>query len=365
MLHPENKNAGGLGRRSQSSTATALDNNIRPSCKQYIARGDVYERKRIAAAFDVINDPSATLETVRAASATLEEFRRKGQFEMTPSETDFARIAAAIGFSSEQINAAWASYQRTGKFSADFAMSWQALKWADEQRAGDLSASAVLYVRASHADKNGRGFVGVPEIAEQLGTTKPTVHRADERLVKKGLLKWTKERAGQTLSIKVYQLSLPRSSNTTLLLENTKQTRSSNTTLPLRDTRARSPEPGTETTVRSPENELIVSNNNKDDKNFRPACLSRPKDAGEVWEYIYNANDDHPEQETAPLAKYFIELAGDDGDDDEGNRDIDFWLLMNERKGWRGVTDWHVYLRDTFLRGWFPSQKRKAKRRLK
>jgi len=80
---------------------------------------------------------------------------------------------------------------------------------------------------------------------------------------------------------------------------------------------------------------------------------------------MYNAKDDHPEEETAPLKKYFTELAGADEDDAEGERDIAYWLHMNERQGWRGVTDWHVYLRETFLKGWFPSQKRKAKRRPK
>jgi hypothetical protein len=93
--------------------------------------------------------------------------------------------------------------------------------------------------------------------------------------------------------------------------------------------------------------------------------LSRPKDVGEVWEYIYCGDADHPKDETAPLAKYFRELAGADEDDAEGDRDIEYWFRMNERNGWRGVTDWRVHLKDTFLRGWFPSQKRKAKRRLK
>jgi hypothetical protein len=121
-------------------------------------------------------------------------------------------------------------------------------------------------------------------------------------------------------------------------------------------------EPGTrnqETNVRSPKNELIVSND-KDDKNFRP-CLSRPKDASDVWEYIYNAGDDHLKEETAALKRYFSEIE----DDTEADRDIEYWLHMNERNDWRGVTDWHVHLKETFLRGWFPSQKRKAKRRLK
>ena len=54
-----------------------------------------------------------------------------------------------------------------------------------------------------------------------------------------------------------------------------------------------------------------------------------------------------------------------DGDDEEGERDIESWLRMNERNGWRGVTDWRVHLQAPFLRGWFPSQKRKAKRRPK
>lgn len=99
----------------------------------------------------------------------------------------------------------------------------------------------------------------------------------------------------------------------------------------------------------------------KDDKN-----LSRPEDVDEVWGYIYNADDDRPEAETAALRKYFYDLAGPDVNDvAEGDHDIEYWLHMNEKNGWRGVTDWRVHLKETFLRGWFPSQKRKAKRRLK
>jgi hypothetical protein len=99
----------------------------------------------------------------------------------------------------------------------------------------------------------------------------------------------------------------------------------------------------------------------KDDKN----SLSRPEDADEVWGYIYNANDDHPEEETAALKKYFTDLAGSGENDEEGDRDIEYWVHVNEKNGWRGVTDWRVHLKETFLRGWFPSQKRNAKRRLK
>jgi hypothetical protein len=74
-----------------------------------------------------------------------------------------------------------------------------------------------------------------------------------------------------------------------------------------------------------------------------------------VFEYIFCSDDDA----AAALKQYFNQLP----DDDEAERDIEYWLLMNGRRGWRGVTDWRVYLRETFLKGWFPSQQRKAKRR--
>jgi hypothetical protein len=270
------------------------------------------------------------------------------------------------------------------------AMSWQALRWAAEQRAGDLSANAVLLVYADHATKTGRTWVDSKTIAERLQTTKPTVLDAIGRIIARGLMEDTGERVGKTGSVRVFQLEMA--------LETSKERSNSFTAKRSRSGKeavkkesnsftadagetASNPEPVTieeeevhnfssSSSFKKDEKKETKSrgalrrptNEDKDDKNFRP-CLSRPDDAGEVWAYIYNANDDHPKEETAALRKYFSDLAGPDGNDTEGDRDIEYWVHINEKNGWRGVTDWRVHLKETFLRGWFPSQKRK--RRLK
>ena len=241
-------------------------------------------------------------------------------------------------------------------------MSWQALKWAEEQRAGDLSANAVLRVRASHADKNGRGFVGVPEIAEVLQTTKTTVRRADERLIKKSLMKFTEERAGQTLRVKVYQLSLPRNSSATLPFNErktdakrtrnssetvAKQMRNSSATLPSHDTRARvtlNPEPGTQEDkrLRSNNADLLSSSSKEEEgKKSRPA-LNRPTSEEEVINYL----SDDPE---------FNELR------DPITDALWFWTA-NENNDWKYAgKDWREYAKQTVYARKFPSQNPKWK----
>jgi hypothetical protein len=96
-----------------------------------------------------------------------------------------------------------------------WAMSWQALKWAAQQQAGDLSANAVLRVYADHADQIGRTWVDSNTIAKELQTSQPTVLNATKRLVESGLLKDTKERSGQTGSVRVFQLKIPRENKRT------------------------------------------------------------------------------------------------------------------------------------------------------
>ena len=244
-------------------------------------------------------------------------------------------------------------------------MSWQARKWADEQRAGGLSANAVLQVYAQHADQTGRTWVDSNTIAERLETSQPTVLDATKRLIKRGLMKDTGERVGATGNVRVFQLEMPRekakkrtSSFSVKHTSNAKATHKQRTSnaqeaLALSDTRARAEhgnmEHGKDETIVQPSAaELLVSSHNEDKKNenVRPG-LSRPNDSGEVFEYIYCTDSG----ETEALKSYFNELA----DDDEADRDIEYWLHMNERRGWRGVTDWRVYLRQTFLKGWFPA----------
>jgi hypothetical protein len=269
------------------------------------------------------------------------------------------------------------------------AMSWEALRWAAQQRAGDLAASAVLRVLADHASKTGRTFVDSKTICEELGTTKPTVLDAIGRIIARGLMEDTGERVGKTGSVRVFQLKMALETNkersnsftakrsrsgkeavkkqSNSFTADAGETASNLKPLTIEEEEAHSF--SSSSSIKKDEEKESNSRGalrrpTEDEKNFRP-CLSRPKDTGEVWEYIYNANDDHPEEETASLVKYFSDLAGPDENDAEGDRDIEYWLHINERNGWRGVTDWHVHLKETFLRGWFPSQKRKAKRRLK
>ena len=92
-------------------------------------------------------------------------------------------------------------------------MSWQALKWAAQQRAGDLAASAVLRVLADHASNTGRTFVDSKTICDELGTTKPTVLDAIKRLLERGLMEDTGERIGKTGRVPVFQLKMPPETN--------------------------------------------------------------------------------------------------------------------------------------------------------
>jgi hypothetical protein len=62
--------------------------------------------------------------------------------------------------------------------------SWHALKWAANQRAGSLSANAVLRVMADHANQQGQVWICASEIAAELDTSKPTVLAAQTRLRK-------------------------------------------------------------------------------------------------------------------------------------------------------------------------------------
>ena len=93
-------------------------------------------------------------------------------------------------------------------------MSWESLKWAAEQRAGDLSANAVLQVYADHATKTGRTWVDSKTIAERLQTTKPTVLDAISRIIARGLMEDTGERVGKTGKVRVFQLKMALETNT-------------------------------------------------------------------------------------------------------------------------------------------------------
>jgi hypothetical protein len=86
-------------------------------------------------------------------------------------------------------------------------MSRQALKWAAEQRAGDLAANAVLSVYADHATKTGRTCVDSKTIMWELETTERIVLEATNHLLARGLMKDTGERVR---FVRVFQLKMPR-----------------------------------------------------------------------------------------------------------------------------------------------------------
>jgi hypothetical protein len=86
-------------------------------------------------------------------------------------------------------------------------MSRQAFRWAAQQRAGDLAASAVLRVLAYHATKTGRTCVDSKTICEKLETTERTVLDAIGRIIARGLMKDTGERVR---FVRVFQLKMPR-----------------------------------------------------------------------------------------------------------------------------------------------------------
>jgi len=348
---------------------TASKNSIARSLPQWFARANVYELELINAAVKAIDDPKADAETVRAAHTLLHEFERKGQFKMQPSESDLFVLLMSAGLPDRLVVAAMKRFPRDRKLCFIWAMSWQALKWAEQQRAGDLSANAVLRVRASHADKDGRGFVGIPEIADELETAKTTVRRADKRLVKKGLMQFTGDRSSET--VKIYQLPLPQKSSAgssaTLppgssvevatkkrgsSVEVATKERGSSATLPLHDTRAsarasRNPEPGTtDNRVSSPKNSHLLSSNKETTTTRAP--FKAPRDVEEVFEYIF----DHKNDDNRDLADLREQI--EDGD-------VEWWFHANRAKSWKGVDDWHALLEATFSGGYFPSQKRKRK----
>jgi hypothetical protein len=365
MIAPDKNENGELFTRRTQIRNLQRDNIIehefrqeQSSLPQWFARGNVRELKQINAAVDALNN--SDIVVVRSAFAVLAEFERRDQFRMEPSESELFVLLMKAGFPDRLVVAAMKRFRRDRKFSFITAMSWQALKWAFEQRGQDLSASAVLFVRANHADKNGRGWLSDGEIAEHIGASPATVRRADERLIEKGLMQFTGERAGQTLSVKVYQLLLPRSSLTTSELKDGKLTRSSleaHSKLTRSDTasryaRARNLEPGTsDKGVSSPQNSHLSSNEER--KITRPTTDSRPrgnrpKDKDEMESYF---NGDEPEAECL----HYLDES-----------DLLWFWEANQANDWKTggkfIHDWKAWARSTYHAQKFPTQRQKKGR---
>ena len=247
-------------------------------------------------------------------------------------------------------------------------MSWEALKWVlDHNRPGSSAETSaerlVLIEFANHADERGYTWPSTEFIASVCHLHRDTVARAIDALIVRRAIFRTKKRRGNTGQVKVYRM--PKITYESHLETGTfKQgQRLGKAPYKRRTSHLRLGTNLESVTVNHEDKRLpsqkadLLSSSPKRQKISRPD-LRRPTDTGEVWEYIYNGDKDHPEKETEALENYFNSL-----DDEEGERDIAYWLHMNERKGWEGVTDWHVHLKETFLRGWFPSQKRGRKRR--
>jgi hypothetical protein len=301
----------------------------------------------MAAAIDATNDTNADIDVARAAHAALEDFRCKNQFEMQPSESDFARIAAVFGFTSEQIAAAWASYRRNGKFSAILAMSWQALKWAAQQRAGSLSANAVLRVYADHATKAGRTWVDSKTIAERLQTTKPTVLDAISRIIERGLMEDTGERVGKTGSVRVFQLKMA--------LETNEKRSNSFTAKRYRSGKEAVKKQTNSFTAGIGETASNPLTRNQEEEEKSRGALRRPTNEDEIYEYIFCENDPR----TEPLQEFLISL-----EDHDHERNISWFWQANELSDWKRCKgDWRSYLLLTFARGMFPSQRRPPKKK--
>jgi hypothetical protein len=258
-------------------------------------------------------------------------------------------------------------------------MSWEAVRWAFNQDPGDADLKYVLIGTCDFANRRtGKIYATALTIADFTNHKDlRTIRRCLKNLTELGLLIDTGERHGGNGRVPVWIWAGFQPQTKDKLSANKGQTKD-------KLSASHAPSfigevvPNLEPITYNEEEEAqsfpSSSSINKDEKKqkSRGGALTRPtnedkedknsfvppKDAGDVWEYIYNANDNRPEEETAALEKYFTDLE----DDEEGERDIEYWLLINERNGWRGVTDWHVYLKETFLKGWFPSQKRKAKR---
>ena len=275
-------------------------------------------------------------------------------------------------------------------------MSWQALKWAAHQRAGSLSANAVLRVYADHASKTGRTFVDSKTIAEELETTKPTVLDAIGRILKRGLMEDTGERVGKTGSVRVFQLKMASKasgkgeSSLTVKRSNSftaKRYRSgkeavkkqSNSFTAGRGETASNLYPLTRGGVEDSPPPLLYKDEekNKSRGGLRPPtndaaeeskdesrAAFRPPTDEEFYTYIFGGGggDDDPNHEAKEsLKRFFVRL--DVNDPEEAERNGRWFLRENSKSGWKYCKgDWRQYLLSTFDRGMFPSQRRPPKK---
>lgn len=87
-------------------------------------------------------------------------------------------------------------------------MSWQALAWAAKAKAGSLANKAVLLALANVADEHGLSHPSTAYLAEVVECDSKTITAALDRLTAGGLIAETGGRAGKTMQVKVYRLSM-------------------------------------------------------------------------------------------------------------------------------------------------------------
>lgn len=81
------------------------------------------------------------------------------------------------------------------------------MRWVREQRARSAVAKGVLFVVASHADRDGRSKLSYRRIADEAETSEATVRREVTVLIETGLVRRLAVGAGRGTS--VYELALP------------------------------------------------------------------------------------------------------------------------------------------------------------
>ena len=67
-------------------------------------------------------------------------------------------------------------------------MSFQASKWAADQKAGNPSAKSVLYALANYADFNGKVFASQQRLADDTEQSVDSVQRRMKELERRGLI---------------------------------------------------------------------------------------------------------------------------------------------------------------------------------
>jgi Helix-turn-helix domain len=92
-------------------------------------------------------------------------------------------------------------------------MSWQARKWADDQRPRTAMCKWILLSLAHFANKHGESWPGLDSLVEYSLASKNTVKAAIKILIEDKEIFDTGKRRGETGRVPVYQLPLNETSN--------------------------------------------------------------------------------------------------------------------------------------------------------